>query len=107
VTYYVKIFFAKNQVKNCVPALQNHNQSSINFNMEKISKDQMKFIFGGLLADGCTATATCSDGSKVTISGTGTGSNCTATDYTNTQDGKGQACYHPLNGNSQCNTCSK
>ena len=72
--------------------------------MKKLSKDEMKSITGGFV-DGCTAKATCSDGTSVSITGTGTGSNCSGIDYVNTTDGKGQACFHPENGNSECQTC--
>lgn len=60
----------------------------------------MKRIVGGMMQDGCTATAVCSDGSTVSITGTGAGSNCRAVDYVNAPDGRDEACFHPVNGNS-------
>lgn len=75
--------------------------------MKQLTKDETKLIMGGRSAPGCTATAACSNGSSVSISGTGAGSNCTGTDYVNASNGVGVVCFHPASGsgNSTCNYC--
>jgi hypothetical protein len=67
--------------------------------MKKLSRDEMKNVFGGVNASagGCTASATCSNGRTYTCAGSTTSFNGSTLGCSG-QDGAGVTCYYSENG---------